>query len=647
MRKGLLTLCAFLLTATAASAQGLQFKRFSVDNASVTPVAAKVNKAAKAASDYSQWGYVDAETPLGNWITVGVSGATAKLSAAYFVDGSGKLKGSKLAAIDVPSADDNTTGVKVWVKSSLDGEDIASKAYSGTIAAGTFQQVVLDTPIDIPEEGFYVGYTATTKYIVCAGSEAIPNSLYLRIDESQQPTWGDYHTNGWGSLLMQLELTDIKLPDYASALFGNISTQRTEKGAAGQFTVKVQNEGGVPINSIDYTVDVDGVKTAKHADFGTPIPAGLKNSTGTLTVDFTSPAEIKSYDIKLNIDKVNGGDNHDKADVKTATFTNVLRKVARRTVVEEQTGTGCGWCPRGYAAMETMKEKYPDTFIGVVSHTFNSTDPMYVGTDYPGYLGSAPLAYIDRGDMIDPYFGSGMHEDITGDFEAANKLLPVADVSVSGGISPDGKTVDVTGSVEYLAADQDLSLAYVLLADSLTGTTTAWKQSNYYKYYNYTPAQAGVTENIPLLKEFCSGGKWFLSSVTLVYNDVEIASSYKSGKNLAPALTGDNTPGAKAETSYTLTLPTKAVLLTAIKARNYGDLFVVALAIDNKTGEIVNAASSKVTGTEAGVVSVNNGTDSAKEVSRYTVGGQKVNAPVKGVNIIKMSDGTTRKVVVE
>ena len=36
----------------------------------------------------------------------------------------------------------------------------------------------------------------------------------------------------------------------------------------------------------------------------------------------------------------------------------------------------------------------------------------------------------------------------------------------------------------------------------------------------------------------------------------------------------------------------------------------------------------------------------AKVVARYSVDGTKIIAPQKGINILKMSDGTTRKVVV-
>ena len=40
----------------------------------------------------------------------------------------------------------------------------------------------------------------------------------------------------------------------------------------------------------------------------------------------------------------------------------------RVTVVEEGTGTWCGWCVRGIVALEYMRENYPDKFIGIGVH---------------------------------------------------------------------------------------------------------------------------------------------------------------------------------------------------------------------------------------------------------------------------------------
>ena len=47
-----------------------------------------------------------------------------------------------------------------------------------------------------------------------------------------------------------------------------------------------------------------------------------------------------------------------------------------------------------------------------------------------------------------------------------------------------------------------------------------------------------------------------------------------------------------------------------------------------------------------GIENVNNSSE-ATVVARYNVNGVQIAAPVKGINIVKMSDGTTRKVLVK
>lgn len=49
---------------------------------------------------------------------------------------------------------------------------------------------------------------------------------------------------------------------------------------------------------------------------------------------------------------------------------------------------------------------------------------------------------------------------------------------------------------------------------------------------------------------------------------------------------------------------------------------------------------------ETGVKDIK-GSSEAKEVARYTVDGERISSPQKGVNIVKYSDGTTKKVIVE
>ena len=76
-------------------------------------------------------------------------------------------------------------------------------------------------------------------------------------------------------------------------------------------------------------------------------------------------------------------------------------------------------------------------------------------------------------------------------------------------------------------------------------------------------------------------------------------------------------------------------------------LKVVAMLINTETGEIVNAAERAVGTFGTGINVVDPSEKEVKEVARYTIDGVQLSAPAKGINIVKMSDGTTRKVVVK
>ena len=90
-------------------------------------------------------------------------------------------------------------------------------------------------------------------------------------------------------------------------------------------------------------------------------------------------------------------------------------------------------------------------------------------------------------------------------------------------------------------------------------------------------------------------------------------------------------------------MPTKKTLLKALDKKRVS---VVAVIIDPETGAILNAGKALVGAGSTGIITVNNSTN-ATVVAHYAADGTKVSAPVKGLNILKMSDGTTRKVMVK
>jgi hypothetical protein len=357
------------------------------------------------------------------------------------------------------------------------------------------------------------------------------------------------------------------------------------------------------------------------------------SNTGTVEITTPADATIGSKAKTLNITKVNGNDNS-KADVATNfTLITLPELVERNVVVEEFTGTGCGWCPRGLIGMENLRAKYGDRFVGIGLHQYNSSDAMYIATNAYAKISfeGAPSCRIDRKSEIDPYYGS--NNSILDDFAEEMAIPAMAKVSVSGTVDEDLTKVDAKAEVEALLDNSNYTLEFVVIGDGLTGTGSAWSQSNY--YYQYAASQLPAD-----LAIFGSGGKNGRSSITgWIFNDVALCSSYVSNVNKAPAL-GTLASGEKKEAEYTLTLPTKATLKNALKK---DQLYVIALVVD-KDKTIVNAAKTKIEVAEtSGIESI----ETASEVEGfYTIDGKRLSAPAKGMNVVKMTNGTTKKIVI-
>ena len=120
-------------------------------------------------------------------------------------------------------------------------------------------------------------------------------------------------------------------------------------------------------------------------------------------------------------------------------------------------------------------------------------------------------------------------------------------------------------------------------------------------------------QTIRYLSPFCKGGEYGNSKVTLVFDDVLLASSYGS----------DHKNNAKLEelkanqvvtNTYTLKLPNKNLLKEAIARAGYNKLAVVAMIINNE-GKIDNAAKFYLSD-PAGIGGISENKGELKEIAR-------------------------------
>ncbi|MCQ2266277.1 MAG: hypothetical protein MJZ40_01025 [Bacteroidaceae bacterium] len=530
------------------------------------------------------WGYgstdVSTMPGLGN-------GQTGTFGVAMELPVSSVLDGASITSISVPFNQTSVKELKVFISTSTDfNKPVVTASFTGTIKKG-FNDVELPEPYALAVgKKVYVGYTfiQTAKssqqeqYPLLLASYNTPNGLWLSVGGS----WEDYSSKGYGCSAMRVKLANVKLKDYDVTLTSATSQTSTVNTDA-SISVGLISSSAKAINSISYTVSCDGQTYEKEAKAN--VASGL-NKIGNFTASVPTGKEGKDLKYTLTINKLNG-----EAVTPTSIegkITVVTRQAKRLSVVEEFTGTGCGFCPRGWVGMGILKEEMADKAAVIAIHQYNSNDPMYT-TEYatPRFEG-APSCIIDRkGGECDPFYGPN-DEGIKAYTEAVNaSSMPEVDMKLTAAFSSDMKTVTAKASTEFLTDLKGSSIVFVLTADGLTGTSASWKQSNY--FVSYTAAEAGGLGTG--LADFCKGGKYAQSTVTLVYDDVLLTSSWNSGGsvNRAPAFSTTAT-GAIEQSNYTLTIPTKTTLKAALK---YDQLYVTAFVL-KADGTVANAVRCKV-----------------------------------------------------
>ena len=643
MKKILLSAFAMLLAVTA-NAQNFTVEKLQSPLGVQTEAfgAHKAPAKANIAANQRLVGYFDTDD-CDNYVGVQQLPGNSKVAIALTADDLAPYYGKKIAGVRFNLAQSETsTGVfveNVKIKNGAITENtaIVTSDKSVTSAAGAkntgeWHEVMFDNKVEITSsfETLFVGYCYKQKsnnYPVGVNSKVDgPFFLYTNISSAQGGTGEAWYAinSGGNGLAIQLIVEGDFAPNSVQPLdFGKFVIT---KGKSKNVAVDFRNIGS-KFTSIDYTIALDGKAGAEqHLDFGKDFGVG---GTHTVEIPFAADSKIGTSTVTLTVTKVNGVENANAIKTATGTLYTVEREFVKRSVVEEGTGTDCGYCPRGHVAMHNMHNLYGDQFIGIALHQRSSMDPMY-NVSYNLGFPSFPQCMVNRSnDFWDPY------EQMPAVLKASLNEIALAEVAVAGTFADEDTKVNATASVESLVAG-DYDIAFMLTADGLTGKTTSWKQQNYFcKGHSGNPykSKSSMPEDIQFLWD--KGSSYYAT-----YNDVLIASSYVSDKNKAtlPTLVANGTVSSE----YTLKMPTKVALKKAIKL---DQVYVVALLLDKKTGAIVNAGRARVTGS-TGIEDVTTGTE-ATVVARYTVNGVQVSAPVKGVNILKMSDGTTRKVLVK
>ena len=579
-------------------------------------------------NDELPWAYYLSEYAYG--YSIGRN-ETGEYSAAMFVPGDGILQGAKISSLGIPSVTDGMKDVKVWVRETIDGEDLASGSVS-SIDKQSYGIATLSKECDIPEKGIYVGYTfnSSKSYPILFSGKDNPNACWIKCPNNQ---WEDLYGYGYGSVAIQVYVKGKNFPKNNLFIELEKSTIIVKAGGKAEIIPTITSYSSNEITSYNILVD-NGEKQdyCKTVCSNNPIKAGLgTRKTVKFTIDMPNTISAKNK-VTFKIVEVNDEPNTNTEAIAELKVKTPKEGGTRRTLVEEYTGTSCGFCPIGMAAMETMKQLFGDKFVGIALHQFNYNDPMFLkyGSYYNLGFDGAPSSMIDRAEEIYP---SRLNEV----FDKYNSIPPLADIDLNAWWNEDGTAVEAYADIESMTNDLDVKVAYVLVADGLSKETAKWAQSNYYSSENANQWKDDWIYDE--FKEFCSGGKYGTDpAVGVVYNDVAISTSYINSETEVPAYEG-MALGNVVSNHYTLKYNVSEELNSAIDHEKVS----IVVILEDEDGNVANVAKVPVQEYSTGI----HNAISEKTVvdTIFSIDGCRATKIGKGINIVRMSDGTVKKVI--
>ena len=531
--------------------------------------------------------------------------------------------------------------------------------------------VKLPTPFTIPADGALVGYSydgkSSDKSIVLAGISSEAAGCFFQYDYEGERNFESLSSivGMSSSIQIGLDVSDCEANDATVSANPELTTLVNTKQ---QYPFYITNNSAKPITQLTYSISVDGVNGAeKSLDLSSPI-----ESMETASIPYTTAFEEDGvHSVELNISKVNGNTNINKQSSAAYSIIALEKSADRVSVVEEQTGTWCGWCPRGHVALDLLNKQLGDKVVTLAGHFTNGesqVDPMNIYqldknstqaealADY-GFVamqlslmlggGGLPGAMFDRVVAADPYVGANTTKGKNGTYEyGATDLVNLlkegnpseADFSMTASWADDKNTdikVDLTTTFNYNRFGSfPYGVAFVLSENGMTGKGATWKQLN---YYSKLAGVNGASDfNNPDMAAWFKAGSY----VSTTYDNVVVQAWNPFGN--AAIVDKSVTDIVKGEAiHFSTTLKVNSDLI-----QNYNNLTLSALLVNLNSLAVVNAAKVVLGNCAAGIENVNSEANN-NVVSRYNVNGMRINGAQKGLNIVKLANGKVVKMAVK
>lgn len=685
MKKILLSLAALILSATAVSAQHVldkgMFKRVH-QNVALLPnvssgVKANAPKRAEATLEKNQRyvGNTNSDSPAYIFGFPGTS--TSKVGTILSSSLLSDYEGCKILAVRFPLYK-KLGDVKTFVAnvSSLQedhydvGDYLASQEgtankvitldANGNITSMVYNTIEFDTPYTIPTnpQDLIVGMEFTQKSTQSGGSYT--DDCYNFLGGSVSATGmlvcqglNSEDVNAWVPAALQSGNVSLCLQILVENPNGfvqdiNISASQIDKhfvqsNGTFQFAFGCTNSGTDELAAGKYTfgMSIDGKEIGEltgDKDLGSDMQV-----FGT----YVNVPELADgvHLFRLYVKSMNGGAPTGK--LSNDTVYSVLRSFSEsinhhKQLVEHFTSQWCTYCPRGYDLLNQLcKDRDDIAWVSIHGDLSTSATDEYTIDDsnyityistkgYPAANFNRYYHYSQNDNYSTGYLGLSISSyndvsDAAADFsdiidESVAHIPAVCSLGITANYNDGSLDIKVTGTGVKNAAKilSDCVLNLYLTEDGLKS-----RQLNNGKWIN-SYSHNNVLRAIPTKYAWGDDIVWDGDNFTMEYKGIEIPDDYD--------YTQMHVVAAVCAPAFYYDQPNNALYLYT---NDDTDLWVnqcnsVAISDGETTG--INSVDTN---------------DNVKVVGRYTVDGRQVSAPVKGVNVVKFSDGTTKTVVVK
>lgn len=549
-------------------------------------------------------------------------------------------------SVDIPVAEAALADISGWLSTELklEKKKNAPDICSAPASYSDYKLIVkFDEPYTVTDAGIYVGYTfsitdLSKEYDLPGSPIAVvegknPDGLFVHTSRTRLKWQGISESIGYFSPIVVHLDTDASPYDAAVTL---PKCSYMERGHEGTVKAVVTNHGENPLTSMTYSYSLAGL-TGEGA-VKLPEPIEKAGESAVVNLPLQAIAETGTYDLKVTVLTVNGQENLDPYRSATASMVVMPFTPVTHPLVEEFTGLRCGWCPRGFVALEEMNRRHGDMFVAMAYHSesyesLTGNMVALLNSDFPVDVSGFPSADINRGDVFDP----SMIPDL---WPGYLETVSPADIDVDLSWTDTEKTsVTATSRLRFIQdmQDADYSLAVALVADNMSNP--AWGQSNNF---------AGGTPEGSVDSEFWNpfiNGRSVVHGLT--FNDVVVY--FKDVKGMKGVIPANITADEEISFNYTVLLDDILTAGGTPILTPDARLRAVAILLDGKTGVALNCnKSAAVNYAEAGgnTAAEEIASDAAEVVSTevFDLSGRRLTEPASGICLIRetLADGNVR-----